>query len=549
MKGKDFLNGYNNEEKWMFTGFTVTEDMTLTAKWTANTYTISFVSDDGTVAHEPMTVTYDSGVVLPELASREYYEPHWYNEDAEIVDGIWKIANDVTLTAKYTSIFILSENAITGLTDYGKVNYNSIVIPSEIDGIAINKISREAFKNYTTLTDVSIPESVTSIESYAFSGCVSLQRVTIGNGVTSISGYAFSGCTNLSYKEYGNAFYLGNDSNPYLALISAENTEITSVEIHEDTKIVAGHAFYKCTSLLSVNIPNNVTVISGSTFAYCTNLSSVIIPNSVTYIGDNAFRCCKDLMSVTIPDGVTYIGVSAFQDCASLTSLVIPEGVTTLGTNAFSYCTSLRSVTIPETLTNIGDRPFFVCNALKYNEYNNAYYLGNTNNPYLMLINAKSEDISYIQIHEDTKFICDYAFANCKNLTSVKIPNGVTSINKYTFYGCTSLMSIEIGNTVTSVGIYAFNGCSSLTNITIPKAITSIGIRAFYDCESLESIYYHGTVSEWDAITIGSSNTYLTNATIYYYSENEPTINADGTAYNGNYWHFDENGEIVVWQT
>ena len=108
-------------------------------------------------------------------------------------------------------------------------------------------------------------------------------------------------------------------------------------------------------------------------------------------------------------------------------------------------------------------------------------------------------------------------------------------------------MSIEVGNTVTSIGIYAFNGCSSLTNITIPKAITSIGVCTFYGCESLESIYYHGTEREWGAITIGNSNTHLIDATIYYYSETEPALNADGISYDGNYWYYDENGIIAIW--
>ena len=93
----------------------------------------------------------------------------------------------------------------------------------------------------------------------------------------------------------------------------------------------------------------------------------------------------------------------------------------------------------------------------------------------------------------------------------------------------------------------AFWYCSSLTSVTIGNSVTSIGDYAFYGCSKLNIVYYTGTKTEWSSITVNSSNYSLTNATRYYYSETEPGVIGNGTSYDGNYWHYDENGNIVVW--
>ena len=131
-----------------------------------------------------------------------------------------------------------------------------------------------------------------------------------------------------------------------------------------------------------------------------------------------------------------------------------------------------------------------------------AYYLGNENNPYLALIKAKDKNITSCQINDNTKIIADNAFEYCSSLTSIVIPASVTSI-----------------------GSYAFDGCSRLT-----------------------SVYYKGSADEWAKISIDLFNSSLTNATIYYFSETEPAINAEGAEYSGNYWHYDQGGEVVIWK-
>ena len=369
---------------------------------------------------------------------------------------------------------------------------------------------------------VEIANGVTSIGDDAFYYCRNLTSIEIPSSVTSIGSRAFSGCSSLKYNEYDNGLYLGNAQNPYLALIDTTASDITSCQIHEQTKVIAGRAFSNCDSLTSIVIPDGVTSIGYDAFQGCISMTSVTFGENseLTSIGDGAFYYCSSLTSIEIPSSVTSIENYAFYYCSSLTSIEIPEGVTSIGGNAFNGCSSLTSIEIPSSVTSIGHYAFSWCSSLKCNKYDNGLYLGNVQNPYLALIDTKTTGITSCLIHEQAKIIADGAFFDCENLTSIEIPSSVTNIGNSAFFDCESLTNIEIPSSVTSIGQQAFRGCSNLTSIEIPSSVMSIGESAFSYCSSLTSI------------EIPSSVTSIGNCAFYYCSSLENiTVDDNNQAY------------------
>ena len=156
----------------------------------------------------------------------------------------------------------------------------------------------------------------------------------------------------------------------------------------------------------------------------------------------------------------------------------------------------------------------------------NAKYLSNIVIPETYLGKAVTEiaytgfhgaqNLKSITIPDSVTTIGNNAFSSCTSLTSVVIGDSVTTIGDDAFLCCSSLTSVVIPDSVTTIGDDAFEGCFSLTSVVIPDSVTTIGNWAFECCSKLKNVYYTGSEEEWKTITIGSSNSYLTNATIHY---------------------------------
>ena len=526
------------------------ENIYVTAKW-LQLYTITYYLNGGINAESnPTSYTVETETITLDIPTKNDTNSTflgWYNESGDKITEIkpsetaanitvtasWRTTctadnvceviaslsgtapHDILVTEEMNSDFI-ANYIKPALADALKENQNIKVNLDLSKTTEMDKITGWAFEGMSGLSSVILPDSVTSIGDTAFRNCSNLTSINIPYGVTSIETNTFTGCSSL--------------------------TEIT---IPDSVTLIGESAFEGCSNLTSVTIPDSVTTIGSSAFNGCSNLASVTIPDSVATISSHAFYGCG-LRSVTIPDSVKEIGGSAFGYCGSLTSVTIPDGVTTIGSYAFRHCSSLESVTIGKNVTSIADYAFWYCGKLTsviildsvtsiaYNAFNNCYSVktlvtGNgleslDNLPITSALESITIGDSITEIG-DNKFkdftnlksvtfaensklttIGEFAFENCSNLTSIIIPDGVTTIKWGMFKNCNSvktlvtgngltslenlpitnaLESIIIGNSITEIGENKFKDLTNLKSVTIGSSVTTINASAFCSCSNL----------------------------------------------------------------
>ena len=407
---------------------------------------------------------------------------------------------------------------ITNATEYTFASMPDLKRVTLEEGLTLGAVDG-MFASCTSLSSITIPNSITTIPNQMFASCTSLSSITIPNSVTSIGDNVFSGCTSL-----------------------------TNVSMPNSITTIGGQSFANCSSMTKVTIPSTITAIGTLAFANCTGLTSITIEATTPpSLGGNAFNgtndcpiyvpcdsvsaykslwgsvserirgiepCNPDLrVHVTyaegyglddfirycnetatyIPDAylaetvvygdcVTSINSNTFANAASLTSVTIPNSVTSIGEQAFIRCVNLTSITIPNSVTTIGHDAFYQCTSLAHVNLSSNL----TNIEYGLF--AQCSSLTSVTIPNSVVSIGNQSFQNCTSLTSVIIPNSVTTIGEQVFKTCRNLTSATIGNGVTSIGNDAFRECSSLTSVTIGNGVTSISNYAFYYSTSLTSV-------------------------------------------------------------
>ena len=311
--------------------------------------------------------------------------------------------------------------------------------------------------------------------------------------VVTISSYAYE-CEvdGIYYELFDNEAIVTSGDNKYSGTVVIPE-KITFNGIKYTVTSIREEAFAECSDLTAVTIPNSVTRIGYYAFGWCSGLSYVNIPNSVTTIEAEVFKHCSGLTSVTIGNSVTRIENEAFESCSKLTSITIPSSVEYIGYSAFSNCTALTSFVILNSSIDT-DVSAFIGTAWYDRQPDGLLYLDN-----ILLGYKNTKPTGKINILDGTKAIARSAFNRCSDLTSVTIPNSVTSIGGFVFSYCSGLTSVSIPNSVTSIGDGAFYYCSNLTSVTIPNSVTSIGSSAFSGCSRLTSITIPNSVTSIEA--------------------------------------------------
>lgn len=391
-----------------------------------------------------------------------------------------------------------------------------IALPS-----ALQTLSSVTFYNCTALSEVTFPASLKTIESSAFSGCRNLSKVKLPASLKAIQSSVFHLCINLKTVSY-------DGSLEQWSRITADND-------------VLG---YSCPSLVMSDYtaqfilvkndfldppPKTVTITK-----YTGTESTVILPSTinswpVTKIGEDALKDNTTITSVTIPDSVTEIGANAFAGCTNLTSV-------TYGGDWSKLTIQSGNPAVEDAVNaQLFDFEFIPNNtAVIVKKYNGtaadvtipSHYKGK---PVTMIDHAAFHDsaVTSVTIPDSVTSIPDDAFSFCSQLTNISIPNSVTFIGFAAFNSCTSLKSITLPSSLSTIQSSAFYNCGNLETIRIPVSVTFIGNYAFAGCPSSMTVTYPGSKTQWDAITKGSNNDVLENNLIC--AVLEATFTADGT--------------------
>lgn len=352
-------------------------------------------------------------------------------------------------------------------------------VTSVILSNTITEIESNAF-NGMNITEIELPAGLKKIGESAFAYCTQLKSLVIPRGVEAIGMYVLRGATSLESLEMP---FVGTtaDQTAMLRAFVPTNSNSGSDIISSLTTLKITNATKLCESMLDSSWAKS-------------NIETVIIEGDIKVIPQHCFRRVDSLKSITLPAGLEEIDAFAFYECTSLETVDMPDSVKKIGDSAF-YCDSaIKSISIPSGLIELGTNAFYYNDATFesvekscFYEYGNAYYLGNEDNKYIILVKAKDKSITSCEIANTTRYILPYAFYNCTALEDIEIPESVGYIGDRAFM-YSGITEITIPDTVTQLGERVFYECNSLANVTVGSGVKTLGEHMFYSCDELKTV-------------------------------------------------------------
>lgn len=442
-------------------------------------------------------------------------------EEAGTAEGDWEYSLD-------------QESRTAAVTAYHGSG-QAVTIPEMLGGCPVTAIGSEAFRGNTSMSAVTMPDTVTVIGDKAFADCNALTDVFFSQGLTEIEASAFEGSKVKSVTIPDSVTYIG----PYAF---RNCTGLRSLDLGSGIQEWGedwgtNGAFSGCSLLSSLTIPNGVSSIGTSAFSGCTLLMEVVLPESVTVVGNSAFRDCElletaviwgdvgeaafqnctSLKNVTLTNAAQ-IGGAAFQNNTALEELVLPQTLTAIGQSAFADCTKLKEAMIPDSVSSVGAYAFQNCTQMEkavlgsgIEEWgddwgNNSAFLGCTNLKDLTIkegvaslprgIFSGCTALTRADIPGSAVSLGEQAFLDCQRLEQVTLAEGIQTIGNSAFKSCTQLHTAQLPASLLSVGNEAFR-YTQLRQVNIPDRVNSIGCYAFADCPALESASLGESVETW----------------------------------------------------
>lgn len=484
-------------------------------------------------------------------------------------------------------------------TGIGTATEENIIIAEEFEGLPVAQIKFQAFKDNATIKSVIVPETLESIGNDAFKGCTSLKfkeenglkylssksndyyaliennnksatnftmndgccavlngvfedmssakTIKVSKALKKLPSKAFEGCNSteeLYISSQGEKSFTKDirQLETYFDEVLACFTKLTVYGSKQDTVIT-----YENGSPITAVIGDSYTEVGGEAFMQIDTLTKLEVNGSVKSLGTNSFTKCIGLKEVKLNPGLENIEEAVFRQCSGIEKLDIPEGVKIIRNHAFEYCSALTELLLPSTLDYVGRGALYcgvnplnnysaISTTLKYNEYDNALYLGNENNPYVCLVTMDNYFATTCEIKTGCKIISYRAFLGYARLETVKVPKSLKFISQGAFYegwngdgdDPRSLalnyagtdddwagITIETGNnnktdfllytkilidgkllteinldTTTKVAEGAFRWYSFATKITIGKSVEYIALDAFLRCDNVTQVVF-----------------------------------------------------------
>ena len=399
------------------------------------------------------------------------------------------------------------------------------------------------YLNGQTLKDeVILPNTVTSLGNYALLGCNEITALIIPDSVKTVGYMALSGCSalkSLTIPFVGSSLKINEEDTRYpFGYIFGPHRYEGGVEVKQWSS--SGNKTYQVTYYVPATL-KKVTVLGGnlnfSSFDDCNMIEELTVGEDVVGIDGNAIReldglktvywnatyCVFNELNYTFNPAIKYVNAD----------LIIGGNVKQIPARAFYGWIGLRNVTIPDSVDGIGQHAFYDCGqSVNYNEYNNGLYLGNPNNPYMILVKTTSTDITSLIVHDKTTIILYDAYSNCNNLQYTEYGNALylgsetnpykvlvkavntdiesCSINEQTeiisygaFWGCRNLTHINIPDRVRTISHYSFTDCTGLQEISVGASVKFIGDFSLAGNVALTRISFSGSKAQWLAIAKG----------------------------------------------
>jgi len=500
----------------------------------------------------------------------------------------------VTRVADYAfcpvgSGLIINNDGSRDDTECNKVT-TSIVLPD-----TIRDIGTRAFKDCLALVSINLPEGITEI-STQFDGCSALKSITIPKSVTSLT-QDFNDCVSLEdiqvlstnlervILSYDGYFYLQDTpwynkqpdgfivfANVLVWYKGAEEVKITSYP--DNVEKIAGGAFSgsKVTSLI---VPSDIEFLSfGTSAAFCKMmyLKEITFSEGITVIPNRLFYGSA-IEELILPNTIVEIGVGVFESCQNLKKVLFSSSLKTVRTGAFRY-TSIEHLVIPASVTTWGSDVF--SGNIKTITFEEGCVevsrglIGNT---------LPLETVESITLASTIKTIKASGLSNClslktldlrnvevieqrgiNGLTSLErivLPSTITQLAEGAISNCTKLKEIVFSDGITEVPANFVNYCPELRKIVLPTSITKIAdnfginIEKFYangsELGKIDiSIYYKGTQEQWNNVSKPNCANFFANWIVRFYSATEPKLDSTGTAYDGNYWYYAQDGVTLI---